>query len=251
MNVKGMKGTYAVALAGTVLMALAAGSCATSKPRRTASELEPMPEGSTVWTKEIDAQAKGLISPPEKISGFSRFLLGFAEREFKKELLPGRVLTWSTDLGVASGALELYIEKGANKLLEPRMVYLLRMQVSFAASCGFAIDVNSADYKKHSITEQEILAMQGQIEIEAVDSFSEQERVALRYAVAMTTTPPAFSSALLTDVRRLFTHEEIVAIAALSAKVNYWARFIEALRIKPAGYTDDPLLRLEDFSTFL
>ena len=93
--------------------------------------------------------------------------------------------------------------------------------------------------------------MQGQIDIAAVNSFSEQERVALRYAVAMTTTPPAFSSSLLTDVRRLFTHEEIVAIAALSAKVNYWARFIEALRIKPAGYTDDPLLRLEDFSTFL
>lgn len=245
-----MNRTHLAVLSAMVLVVLAAGSCATSKPRQTANELEPLPGGGTVWTEEIDAQAKGIISPPEKIPAFSRFLLGFAEREFNKELLPGRVLTWSTDLGVASGALELYIEKGAGKILEPRMVYLLRMQVSFAASCGFAIDVNSADYKKHSITEAEILAMQGQMDSATVGSFSEKERVALSYAVAMTTTPPAFSSALLSDVRRLFSHEEIVAIAALSAKVNYWARFIEALRIKPAGYTDDPLLRLEDFATF-
>jgi hypothetical protein len=66
------------------------------------------------------------------------------------------VLTWSSDLGGASGALELYIEKGAGKILDPRM----------------------------------------------------------------------------------------------AAKVNYWARFIEAMRIKPAGYTDDPLLDLADFGTF-
>jgi alkylhydroperoxidase family enzyme len=231
-------------------MALAAGSCATSKPPLTANELEPLPGGGTVWTEEIDAQAKGLISPPAKIPAFTKFLLGFAERKFKKELPPGRVLTWSTDLGVGSGALELYIEKGAGKILEPRMVYLLRMQVSFAASCPFAIDVNSADYKKYSITEAEIRAMQGQNDIAAVDSFSERERVALHYALAMTMTPPSFSSALLSDVRRLFSHEEIVAIAALSAKVNYWARFIEALRIKSIGYTNDPVLRLEDFTTF-
>lgn len=244
------KGATNIAMMGTLLMALAAASCATSKPRQTANEREPLPEGETFWSEEVDTQAKSFISPPAKIPGFTKLLLGYAEKEFKKELLPGRVLTWSTDLGVGSGALELYIEKGAGKILEPRMVYLLRMQVSFAASCPFAIDVNSHEYKKHSITESEIMAMQGRIPEATVDSFSEKERVALRYAVAMTKTPPSFSGELLSDVRRLFTHEEIVAMAALSAKVNYWARFIEAMRIKPAGYTDDPVLHLEDFSTY-
>jgi alkylhydroperoxidase family enzyme len=245
-----MKGVKFMGSLATVMMALTAGSCATSKLRQTANELEPIPGGGNVWTDEIDARAKSLISPPEKIPAFSRFLLGFAEREFDKELLPGRVLTWSTDLGIASGALELYIEKGSAKILEPRMVYILRMQVSYAASSPFAIDVNSSKYKEHSITDQEIRAMQGLEDVGSVDSFSEKEKTALRYAVAMTQTPVAFDELLLSDVRRLFSHEEIVAIAALSAKVNYWARFIEAMRIKPVGYTDDPLLRLDEYRTF-
>jgi len=177
-------------------------------------------------------------------------LLGFAEREFDKELLPGRVLTWSTDLGVASGVLEMYIEKGAAKILEPRMIYIIRMQVSYAASCPFAIDVNSWMFKDHHITEEEIHAMQGSTSIGDVSTFTEREKAALHYAVAMTETPLRFDEKLLSDVRRIFSHDEIVAIAALAAKVNYWARFIEAMRIKPAGYTDDPMFRLEDFASW-
>jgi hypothetical protein len=220
------------------------------RPRPTANEAEPIPGGGSGWTAATDAAAKSLISPPRKINAFSRFLLGFAEREFKKELLPGRVLTWSTDLGIASGVLELYVEKGTAKILEPRMVYILRMQVSYTASCPFAIDVNSFMYDRHSITEDEIRAMQGTLALDDVASFSDREKAALRYVVAMSITPVRFDERLLSDVRRLFSHEEIVAIAALSAKVNYWARFIEAMRIKPAGYTDDPMFRLDDFRTF-
>lgn len=222
---------------------------ATATERPSANDAEPIPGGGSDWTASIDAKAGSLIGPPRKIPAFSRFLLGFAEREFAKELLPGRILTWSADLGVASGALELFTEKGAGKILEPRMVYLLRMQVSYTASCPFAIDVNAFMYKKHSITEEEIRAMQGALAIDGVASFSDREKAALRYVVAMTLTPIRFDEKLLTDVRRLFSHAEIVAIAALSAKVNYWARFIEAMRIKPAGYTDDPLFRLEEFRT--
>lgn len=236
---------------GIFIATLAAASCSSTKERMTANEFEPLPGGGSEWTAEIDAQSKSLVSPPPKIPAFSKFLLGFAEKEFEGELIPGRVLTWSTDLGIASGALEMYIEKGAAKILDPRMVYLLRMQVSYAASCPFAIDVNSAKYKDFSITEEEIKAMQGTGNINTVSSFSEKEKAALHYALAMTYTPVRFTSKILTDVRRLFSHEEIVAIAALCAKVNYWARFIEALRIKPAGYSDDPLLMLEEYETFM
>ncbi len=232
-----------------VLMALTAGSCVGTKPRMTANEAEPLPGGGSDWTEAIDAEAKSFISPPPKIPAFSKFLLGFAEKGFEGELLPGRVLTWSTDLGVASGALELYIEKGAAKILEPRLIYILRMLVSYTSSCPFAIDVNSSKYKEHAITEEELRAMQGLADIGGVASFTEKEKAALRYALSLTATPIRFDPALLSEVRRLFSHEEIVAIAALSAKVNYWARFIEALRIKPAGYTDDPLLKLEAYRT--
>jgi len=232
------------------LLSVCFSGCATEKQRLTANEREPLPDGETRWSKDIDGKMPSFIGPPKKIPPFSRFLLGIAEREFDKELRPGRILTWSTNLGMASGLLELYIEKGAEKILEPRMVYLVRMQVSYSASCPFAIDVNSAYYAKHAITPDEIKAMQRLIPYDDVASFSVTERTALRYAHAATITPPRFDEPLLSDVRRLFTHEEIVALAALMAKVNYWARFIEAMRIDPIGYTDDPLLLLDDYTTF-
>ncbi len=224
-------------------------SCNSIKPHKTANEYEPIPGGGTDWTADIDTQARSFISPPSEIPAFSGFLLCFAEKEFGVELLPGRILTWSEDLGIASGALELYIEKGVAKILDPRLVTLLRMQVSYTVSCPFAIDVNSAKYKENLINEDELRAMQGITPIESVSSFTQEEKAALKYAVAITQTPVSFDTNLLSDIRSLFSHEEIVAIAALSAKVNYWARFIEALRIKPAGYTDDPLLLLEEFRT--
>ncbi|MBN1849851.1 MAG: carboxymuconolactone decarboxylase family protein [Deltaproteobacteria bacterium] len=217
---------------------------------QSAQDQDPLPGGETAWTLDVDKSERSLINPPDKIPWFSGILLRQAEKEFEKELLPGRILTWSTDLGVASGCLEYFIEKGARKILDPRMLCLLRMQVSYFVSCAFAIDVNSAQYKDYRITEEELQGLQGLKELDTIESFTEKELVALKYAIALSKTPVSFSGKLLEDLRRLFSNKEIVAIASLSAKVNYWARVIEAWRIKPAGYTDDPLLKLEQYSTY-
>lgn len=219
------------------------------KKDKTAAELEPLPGGSMEWTAAIDAAAKSLVEPPKHIPFFTGILLDIAEKAFQKELRAGRLLSWSGDLGLATGALEKYIEKGARKILEPRLIYLLRMQVSYAASCPFAIDVNSSKYTDYAITEAELSALQGKTALESVETFSGQEKVALTYAVGMTRTPIRMSANILSDMRRLFSPKQVVAVAALAAKVNFWARFLEAMRIKPAGYSDDPLLRVGEFGT--
>lgn len=229
---------------------LAAGCRTTQKPFKPAEELDPLSGGGTVWTAEVDKSRKSLVAPPEKIPWITGMMLKSAEKEFGKELLPGRVLTWSTDLGVASGVLEKYIEKGAGSILDPRLVYLIRMQVSYYVSCPFAIDVNSWKYKDFNITSEEIEALRGKKDLCRVDSFSEREHAALEYALSLSRTPVCFEGDLLEDMRHLFSPDEIVAVAALAAKVNYWARFIEAMRIKPAGYSDDPVLDIGDYSTF-
>jgi len=206
--------------------------------------------GGTAWTAEVDRSRKSLVSPPDKIPWLTGIMLKSAEKKFGKELVPGRVLTWSTDLSIASGFLEKYVEDGAGDILDPRLVYLLRMQVSYYVSCPFAIDVNSWKYKDYGITSEEIEALQGKRSLYEVESFSDRECAALEYAVSLSKTPVCFDSQLLEDMRRLFSQKEIVAVAVLAAKVNYWARFIEAMRIKPAGYSDDPVLDIESYSTF-
>ncbi len=222
----------------------------TKKHFQSAEELEPLPGGGKSWTAEVDKSMKSLINPPKKIPYFSQILLKQAEKQFEKELLPGRILTWSTDLGVASGFLEMYVEKGAAKILDPRMIYLIRMQVSYYVSCPFAIDVNSWKYKDHNISVEEIQGLQGKKDLNKISTFSERELTALRYACALSETPVNFDGQLLEDVRHLFSQEEIVAVATLAAKVNYWARLIEAWRIKPVGYTADTILEIEKYNTF-
>ncbi len=225
--------------------------CGTSrKSFQPADDVDPLPGGGTAWTAEVDRSRKSLVSSPDKIPWLTGIMLKSAEKKFGKELVPGRVLTWSTDLSIASGFLEKYVEDGAGDILDPRLVYLLRMQVSYYVSCPFAIDVNSWKYKNYGITSEEIEALQGKRSLLDVESFSDRERTALEYAVSLSKTPVCFSGQLLEDMRRLFSPEEIVAVAVLAAKVNYWARFIEAMRIKPAGYSDDPVLDIENYSTF-
>jgi alkylhydroperoxidase family enzyme len=209
----------------------------------------PLPQGEKTWSADVDKNMKSIVNPPENIPLFSRFLLRRAEKEFGKELLPGRILTWSTDMGVGSAFLETFIERGAAKILPARLIYLLRMQVSHDVGCAFAMDVNSYKYKDYNITEDEIRALQGKIKLAETQTFSERERVALRYAIALTRTPVRFDGRLIDDIRRLFSEQEIVAISTLAAKVNYWARLIEAWRVKPAGYTSDPLLEIDTFNT--
>ena len=207
-------------------------------------------EASMEWTKEVDRTMKSLVDPPEKIPFYLRLFIRKAEKNFQKELIPSRVLAWSPKIGMGSGYLELYIEQGAAKILDKRLITIIRMYVSYMVPCAFAVDVNSKDYKDFNITGEEIKGLQGLKEIDTIKSFSEKEKTALQYSFALTKTPVSFNGKLLEDLRRLFTKDEIVAISSLAAKVNYWARLIEAWRIKPAGYTDDPILRLEHHNTY-
>ncbi|HDQ25529.1 MAG TPA: hypothetical protein ENN43_02140 [bacterium] len=155
------------------------------------------------------------------------------------------------DMGTASGYLELNVENEASKVLDKRLVYLVRMAVSYRVPCAFAIDVNSWEYKKFNVSSEELDCMKGRISPDKVKSFSKREAAAVKYAVAMSNTPVVFDGRLLDSVRKLFSREEIVAMSVLAAKVNYWARLIEAWRIKPAGYSDDGALEIEKYNTYI
>ena len=247
MTLKKTKKALVFIVAALFLLA----GCATAKKReKTEAELNPLPGDKQQWTAQVDKNQKSLVKPPQEIPCITGIMLDQAEKEFDKELMVGRVLAWSTDLGMASGYLEMNIEKGAAKILKPRLLALIRMQVSYYVPCAFAIDVNSHKYKDHHITAEEIHALQGKKGLDTVNSFSKRELAALKYTIALSRTPVRFGGQLLGDMRRLFSPKEVVAIGALAAKVNYWARLIEAWRIKPAGYTDDPVLDIKKYDTF-
>lgn len=194
---------------------------------------------------------KSLVKPPEDISFFLRKMIEKADREAEKEMVAGRVLAWSSKIAISSGLLELYVEEAAASCLDKRLIKILRIKISYAVPSPFAVDINAWNYEDFKITEEEIKGLQSIKEIDSIASFTAKEKTALKYAHQLSKTPITLSQKLLDDLRHLFTEEEIVAIAALTAKVNYWARLMEALRIKPAGYTDDAILELEKYNTFV
>lgn len=193
---------------------------------------------------------ESLVDPPEKIPFLLRPALRIADKKAKKEVLPGRVLAWSSKTALSSGLLEFYIEEDAADCLDRRLIKLLRIKISYIIPSPFAVDINSQNYEDFNITEDEIRYLQGPVDIDSIASFSEQEKTALIYAQELSKTPIMLDQKVLDNLRSHFSEKEIVVIAALTAKVNYWARLIEALRIKPAGYTDDPILNLEEYSSF-
>ncbi len=210
------------------------------------SHVPDKPVGGTYDEKTMES----LVEPPEDIALHHRILLAYADSRAGREVRPGRVMAWSPDVSLGSGLLEQYIEDGAAKNLDGRMIAMLRMLISYEIPCPFALDINSWEYRRFKITADEIDALRGVKDIDDVDSFSKKEKLALAYARAISATPVRIEQDMLDELLRTFSEKEIVAIAALSAKVNYWARLLEGLRVKPAGYTDDPALHLQDYNTF-
>jgi len=210
------------------------------------SNKESIPVGGTYDESTMDS----LVNPPEKIPLLLRPALRIADKKAKKDVLPGRVLAWSSKIAISSGLLELYVEEDAADTLDRRLIKILRIRISYLVPSPFAVDINSQNYEDFGITEEEIRGLQGTKEIDSISSFTKQEKTALLYAQKLSKTPIILNQAILDNLRHQFSETEIVTIAALTAKVNYWARLIEALRIKPAGYTDDTILNLEQYSSY-
>jgi alkylhydroperoxidase family enzyme len=98
--------------------------------------------------------------------------------------------------------------------------------------------MNSQRFSEYGITVDELAAIQGLKELEEVLSFSERERLAIRYAKQISLTPLKFPDDLMQSVKKNFSEREIVILASTAAQVNYWARLIQALGAPPAGFME-------------
>ena len=191
------------------------------------------------------ADTGSYIEPPKSIPLYLRPLIYITEKTTGKTMLPARLLTWRPVAGIASGLLELSAEKGGKQIGE-RITALIRLIISFEISSPFLIDINAQNREKYHITSDEMSVLRGEKSLDSSNSFTEREGVALRYALMLSKTPIQVDNDLILDVKRLFSQEEMVIMAVLVGKVNYWGRFAEGLGIPPAGYNsaDDPELKL-------
>jgi alkylhydroperoxidase family enzyme len=164
-------------------------------------------------------------------------------------MLAARLLAWYPKAAIGAGVMESLVAHQAGKATA-RLLKLLRLQVSFMASCPFCIDMNSAEYADFGISDREIEVLQGRRNLGTVDSLSREETLALRYARALTATPIKMDSGLLDELLSTFNEQELVVIASTIAQVNFWTRMIQGLGVPPAGFSETcSILRLEDYET--
>lgn len=173
------------------------------------------------------------IAPPAHIPPYLRFGLWIVRRRTGVDLLPPRLLAWYPRAAISSGILEALITHRDHKLTE-RTLKMVRMTVSFTASCPFCIGMNSEGWEKH-LTPDELAAIQGERSLMSVASLTDRERLAIEYARLASSTPLAFTPEFGERLTSTFTEREIVVLATTSAQVNYWARLIQALGCPPQG----------------
>ena len=121
------------------------------------------------------------INPPQRLPLVLRFGIWIAERRTGRPMLAARLLAWYPKAAIGAGVMESLVAHQSGKATA-KLLKLVRLQVSFMASCAFCIDMNSAGYADSGIKDSEIEVLQGRRGLNEVDSLSREERLALRYA---------------------------------------------------------------------
>ncbi len=188
------------------------------------------------------------IDPPKKTPFWVRLLIRIGDVAAGRKLTPPRILAHYPKALVSSGIFEGLITH-KDRQISHRLLQLIRMQVSFTVSCPFCIDMNSKEFQRSSISDEEIEALQGEHRLDEIKSFSEREKTALEYTRAICRTPILIEPELVKKVKEAFTEREMVIIASTAAQVNYWTRLIQAFGILPDGFNENcPILKLDQYS---
>ncbi|WP_300753541.1 carboxymuconolactone decarboxylase family protein [uncultured Brachyspira sp.] len=176
------------------------------------------------------------IKPPKKIPIFLKLPMWIAKKKVKKDLLLPKILAWNPKTAISSGIMEALITHD-DKEVPKRLLKLIRIQISIDIACPFCIDMNSFEYDKDSVTEEEIKYLQNK-DIETCPTMSSKEKTALKYISAITKTPVIISEKLITEIKKEYSERAILILASTAAQVNYWARLIRALGVPTAGFTN-------------
>ena len=176
------------------------------------------------------------INPPKRIPFFLKLPMWIAKKKVKKDLLLPKILAWNPKTAISSGVMEALITHD-DKEVPKRLLKLIRIQISIDAACPFCIDMNSFEYDKDNVTEEEIKYIQNK-DIENCTTMSKKEKTALKYISAITKTPVIISEELITEVKKEYSEHAILILASTAAQVNYWARLIRALGVPTAGFSN-------------
>ncbi|WP_300304241.1 carboxymuconolactone decarboxylase family protein [Ferrovibrio sp.] len=163
---------------------------------------------------------------------FIRLFFRKQKKTYGRVLEPG--LLWGRSPWVFATVALLYgALNRAGSPLSPALRSLVTVRVSQINHCAFCVDINSATLLKRGVAEEKVLALP---DWRTSDLYSDDERLALDYAEAMTITEPGVSENLRARVKARWDDDTIVELTGLIAFQNLSSKFNAALDVPPQGF---------------
>jgi alkylhydroperoxidase family enzyme len=138
------------------------------------------------------------------------------------------------------GKFNQAVRKG--KSLDERIKNLVELKGAQMIGCEFCVDLGSQICRNSGLPDEELLALPryGQSEL-----FTEREKLALDYAVAVMRTPVEVTDDLFARMKEHFSDKQLVELTALLSLVNL-DRFNAAFGIGSAGFSEGMVCVLPD-----
>jgi alkylhydroperoxidase family enzyme len=128
------------------------------------------------------------------------------------------------------------------KTVNERIRNLVELKGAQMIGCEFCVDLGSQICRNSGFTDEELLALP---RYQSCDLFTDQEKAALDYAVAVMRTPVEVTDELFDRMKGHFSDKQLVEITALLTLVNV-DRFNAAFGIGSAGFSAGRVCVLPD-----
>lgn len=130
------------------------------------------------------------------------------------------------------GKFQQSVRKG--NTVDERLKYLVELKGAQMIGCEWCVDLGSQICRNSGLSDDELLALPRYRQSEL---FTEREKLALDYAVAVMRTPVDVTDELFARLKQHFSDEQLVEITALLTVVNL-DRFNAAFGIESAGFSE-------------
>jgi AhpD family alkylhydroperoxidase len=153
---------------------------------------------------------------------------------------PMEVWAHQPKMMMGMGKFNQAIRKG--KSVDERLKNLVELKGAQMIGCEYCVDLGSQICRNSGLSDAELLDLP---RYQSSDLFTDREKSALDYAVAVMRTPVEVTDELFTRVRSYFDDRQLVEITALLTLVNL-DRFNAAFGIGSAGFSDGMVCVLPD-----
>jgi AhpD family alkylhydroperoxidase len=153
---------------------------------------------------------------------------------------PIELWAYQPKMMMGMGRFNQAVRKGSS--VDQRLKNLIELKGAQMVGCEYCVDLGSQICRNSGLRDEELLALPN---FRSSDIFTDREKVALDYAVAVMRTPVEVTDDLFAQMRKHFNEKQMVEITAHLALVNL-DRFNAAFGIGSAGFSEGMVCLVPD-----